>query len=125
MGGQQGKVCTTPEEAKQFIDEIIAAHTVVLFTKFYCPYCIKAISAFKKSGISYYEIKIYGRSDCALLQDELLKMTGERTVPRVFVHQKCIGGGNEAEALYKEGKLKALVEEGPKQKDDQQEEEKE
>jgi len=42
------------------------------------------------------------------IQDVLKRMTGARSVPRVFINGKCIGGGDETAALQKKGKLAAL-----------------
>ena len=119
MGLSSSKTCSTEEEAEAFIKETIKAHPVVIFSKFYCPYCIMATSAFKSINVNYHEVQIFGRSDCSLLQDVLLKMTGERTVPRVFIHETCIGGGSETNALLKEKKLKSLIENGKKEGTDQ------
>lgn len=43
------------------------------------------------------------------IQDELLKMTGGRSVPRVFINGKFIGGGSETAALVANGQMKALL----------------
>lgn len=110
MGGQQsGTSYNTPEAAEDFVKTTISSHPVVIFTKRFCPYCPKATSSFKQLNVSYEEIMLSGRSDCQTIQDVLMKMTGARTVPRVFVHGNCIGGGTEVEALYKNGKLKEIV----------------
>lgn len=45
----------------------------------------------------------------AKLQDALGEITGARSVPRVFVGGRCIGGGDETEQLAESGELKALV----------------
>jgi glutaredoxin 3 len=44
------------------------------------------------------------------LQDVLLEMTGARTVPRVFIGGKCIGGGTETAAAAQNGSLKKWLE---------------
>ena len=38
------------------------------------------------------------------------KLTGGRSVPRVFIGGKFLGGGDETEAAHREGKLQALLE---------------
>lgn len=43
------------------------------------------------------------------IQDELLAMTGSRSVPRVFIDGKCIGGGDETAALLTSGELKSML----------------
>jgi glutaredoxin 3 len=37
--------------------------------------------------------------------DILAEMTGEDTVPRVFIGGECIGGGDDTEKLEKQGEL--------------------
>jgi glutaredoxin 3 len=43
------------------------------------------------------------------VQDALLKMTGARSVPRVFVDGKCIGGGDDTDAMARDGRLKTML----------------
>jgi glutaredoxin 3 len=38
------------------------------------------------------------------------KLTGDETVPRVFINKKFIGGGDDTERLHKNGELKKLLE---------------
>nr|CAB3249473.1 glutaredoxin-C8-like [Phallusia mammillata] len=109
MGSFQGKTYNTPEEAEAFVDETIQAHKVVMFTKRFSPYCYKARSAFKSIKVECVEILLTGRPDCQIIQDALLKKTDARTVPRVFVNGKCIGGGNETKALNEQGRLEQIV----------------
>ena len=47
--------------------------------------------------------------DGSAIQDYLLKLTGARSVPRVFVGGKCIGGGTETQDLHKTGQLATLL----------------
>ena len=44
-----------------------------------------------------------------MIQNALYEMTGWRTVPNVFVHGKSIGGGDDTERLYNQGKLQELI----------------
>jgi len=44
-------------------------------------------------------------------QEILGQMTGEDTVPRVFINGECIGGGDDTEKLEKKGELKKKLEE--------------
>ena len=43
------------------------------------------------------------------IQDYLYRLTGTRTVPRIFINKKLIGGCDEIEKLNKDGKLKKLI----------------
>lgn len=46
------------------------------------------------------------------LQAMLEKITGQRTVPNVFVNGQHIGGNDDTQAAYKSGKLKDLLSKG-------------
>ena len=50
------------------------------------------------------------RADGQDIQDIMLSMTGARSVPRVFVKGKFVGGGDDTCALAQSGQLKALLE---------------
>ena len=45
-----------------------------------------------------------------LIQDELEEITGARTVPRVFINGKFVGGGDDIVDLDRRGKLRDLLE---------------
>uniref|UniRef100_F7AK54 Glutaredoxin domain-containing protein n=2 Tax=Ciona intestinalis TaxID=7719 RepID=F7AK54_CIOIN len=96
-------------EAQKYIEELIQKHPVIMFTKVHCPYCYQAKWAFDSINVKYEDVVLTQRPDAGIIQDVLLKMTGARTVPRVFINQKCIGGGSETSALNKQGDLERLV----------------
>ena len=49
------------------------------------------------------------REDGPEIQDYLLEITGGRTVPRVFIDGKFIGGGDETDSLARSGKLEVML----------------
>ncbi|KAG7155706.1 Glutaredoxin-2-like [Homarus americanus] len=65
--------------------------------------------AFNDLGIPYEVYELDKQSEGSAVQDVLDHMTGQRTVPRVFVGGVCIGGGTEAKQLHKDGKLLDMV----------------
>lgn len=52
---------------------------------------------------------VYSAGDGSAIQDFLGQLTGERTVPRVFIDGKCVGGGSDVKRLHSEGKLVPLL----------------
>lgn len=54
-----------------------------------------------------YELDARGDGDD--IQDALRDITGGRSVPRVFVGGKFIGGGDDTAALARSGRLAELV----------------
>ncbi len=49
------------------------------------------------------------RDDGGDIQDALAEMTGGRSVPRVFVEEEFIGGGDDTERLARTGELAKIV----------------
>ncbi|KAL7672355.1 hypothetical protein ACOME3_007248 [Neoechinorhynchus agilis] len=99
------------EFAKQFVDNLINNHKVVVFSKTYCPFCILG-----KNVLGLYNIKdiktveIEDMPECNQIQEYLGTLcNGESTVPRVFVERKFIGGGSEMEKFHNSGKLKEML----------------
>ena len=58
-------------------------------------------------------VNIYEFLDADKIQDALLKITKGRSVPRVFIHGKFFGGGDDTAAACKNGSFKKKVEAGP------------
>ncbi|GFN80644.1 glutaredoxin [Plakobranchus ocellatus] len=103
-------------EVKQLVDSKIAGKKVMVFSKSTCPFCTKAKKVFNKyisdkilSEDDYEVLEIERLQDCSDIQDYLLKLTGGRSVPRVFVNGKFIGGGDDVVAKDNNGQLKALL----------------
>jgi len=81
----------------------------MVFSKTYCPFCTKAKKALSEINVTFEVMELDTRKDCATIQDALGKMTGARSVPRVFVGGKFIGGGDETAQLKKSGELKKMI----------------
>ncbi|KAL6903672.1 hypothetical protein ACP4OV_004485 [Aristida adscensionis] len=89
--------------------EIVASAPVVVFSKSYCPYCVRVKELFKQLGASFKAIELDVESDGADLQNALKEWTGQRTVPNVFINGKHIGGCDDTVALNTQGKLANLL----------------
>nr|XP_035122914.1 glutaredoxin-2, mitochondrial-like [Callithrix jacchus] len=91
------------------IQKTISNNCVVIFSKTSCSYCTMAKKLFHDMNVNYKVVELdlleYGNQ----FQDALYKMTGERTVPRIFVNGTFIGGATDTHRLHKEGKLLPLV----------------
>jgi len=95
----------------QYVQKMIADHPVMVFSKSTCPYCAMAKEVLNEVGVEYTVEEIDGRKDGNELQNVFMQITGARTVPRVFIGGKCIGGGSDTQALQKQGKLVPLLRE--------------
>jgi len=80
---------------------------IEIYSKFLCPYCMRAKSLLKKKKQSFKEIDI-GRS--ADLRQEMISRAGGRsTVPQIFIDGQHVGGCDELMALEREGRLDPML----------------
>merc|ERR1711887_8678 len=92
-----------------FVEKEKGSAPVVMFSKDYCPFCKKAINALKQIGQDFKLIELTKLSNADKIQDALLKLTGGRSVPRVFIHGKFFGGGDETAAGCRNGTFQKKV----------------
>ena len=79
---------------------------VRIYTKRNCAYCVRAKVLLARKGISYEEIDAEGKDE---LRTWLAEVTGQRTVPQVFVGDRPLGGFSDLDALDREGRLDAVL----------------
>ncbi|XP_039292099.1 transcriptional regulatory protein AlgP isoform X4 [Nilaparvata lugens] len=91
------------------VEELIAKDFVVIFSKTRCPACKLAKDIFKELKEKFTAIELDKRHDGDAIMNVLCKMTGARTVPRVFVDGECIGGGSDVQRMYRTGELEELL----------------
>merc|ERR1712066_1157228 len=87
------------------IDNFIGSNKVAMISKSYCPYCTKAKKAFQQLNISFESMEIDKRKDGEKIQDYMKVKTGARSVPRVFINGKFIGGGDDVVSKMRSGEL--------------------
>ncbi len=75
---------------------------VRMYTTTICPYCIRAKMLLKGKGVAYEEINVSGDHE---MRAWLVKTTGRRTVPQIFIDDEAIGGFDELRALDRAGEL--------------------
>ncbi|KIW25074.1 glutaredoxin [Cladophialophora immunda] len=93
--------------AKQKAQQIIDENPVVVFSKSYCPYCRASKTLLNELHAKYYLLELDEIDDGAALQDALEEITGQRSVPNIFIDHKHIGGNSDLQA--KRGQLNDLL----------------
>jgi glutaredoxin 3 len=88
------------------MNAFIARNKIAVFSKSYCPYCTRAKNLLKERGLLFEALELDQRQDGSDIQAELQKITGQRTVPNIFINGSSIGGCDDLFALDKKGKLK-------------------
>ena len=78
-----------------------------MYTSSYCPYCVNAERLLSEKGINKIE-KIRVDEDPKVLE-KMIKITGKRTVPQIFIGKLYIGGFDELRASDLSGELDKLL----------------
>ena len=94
---------------KERIKDLVLSCPVVVFSKSYCPFCrrTKALFASLKQPICALELD--QTDEGASIQAALLEITGQRTVPSIFVNGQHIGGNDDAQAKAASGELHKML----------------
>jgi len=70
-----------------------------------CPFCVSAKALLESKNLSYQEIDV--SDDIDSLQ-KMMKLSGLRTVPQIFINHQSIGGYEELSKMNAEGDLPHL-----------------
>jgi GrxC family glutaredoxin len=79
---------------------------IKVYTKDFCPYCVRAKSLLTQLGLDYEEVAL--GSDIEKI-GELVKETGMRTLPQIFISNKLIGGYDDLKSLVDSGKIQDIL----------------
>jgi glutaredoxin 3 len=80
--------------------------TVIIYSKADCPYCVWAKKLLTDKKVDYTEIRI---DLDETKREEMIKLSGRRTVPQIFINSQAIGGFDDLSALAKSGQLDKLL----------------
>jgi glutaredoxin 3 len=80
---------------------------VTIYTKPYCPYCVRALSVLEQKGVAFTEIE--AAFDPEKRQEMVRRAGGRATFPQIFVGDLHIGGCDEMMALERAGELDPLL----------------
>lgn len=78
---------------------------ITLYTTRTCPYCHAAAELLRRKKIEFREVDVSEDDEF----DALVKRTGWKTVPQIFIGDEMIGGYQELTKLDQTGKLDKLL----------------
>ncbi|MDR2030945.1 MAG: glutaredoxin 3 [Azoarcus sp.] len=78
-----------------------------MYTTAICPFCLRAEQLLRARGVRGIE-KIRVDLD-PVHRNEMMRITGRRTVPQIFIGDYYVGGCEELQALDREGTLATLL----------------
>ncbi len=79
---------------------------VQIYTKNYCPYCLRAKQLLTRKGIEFDEVDVTNDLDA---QEEMISRSKRRTVPQIFVDGIHIGGSDDLVDADRDGRLDKLI----------------
>ena len=81
--------------------------SIRMYSTAVCPYCVRAEQLLQRKGVTNLE-KIRIDLD-PVRRDEMMSLTGRRTVPQIFIGDYHVGGCDDLYALDREGRLDPLL----------------
>jgi len=79
---------------------------VVIYTKHFCGYCTRAKQLLSKKGVAFREIDV---SHDQKTRRWLAQVSGQSTVPQIFINGQSVGGCDDITELDHEGELDRLL----------------
>jgi glutaredoxin 3 len=86
------------------------AADVVVYRTPYCPYCVRATMLLQRKGVPFREVDVSSDPEA---RERLLRETGQRTVPQIFINGVSVGGYDDIALLDRRGALDPLLREAP------------
>ena len=80
---------------------------IIIYTKSYCPSCVKAKQLLKNKNVITTEIDITNNE--SLIEEMLAKSQGRKTVPQIFIDDFHVGGFDDLYALNNKGELDKML----------------
>jgi len=97
---------------EETVKKTITENPVVVYSKTWCSYSSEVKSLFKRLGVQPLVVELDQMGPQGpQLQKVLERLTGQHTVPNVFIGGKHIGGCTDTIKLYRKGELEPLLSE--------------
>jgi glutaredoxin 3 len=84
----------------------MSAPKVVMYATSWCPYCARARGLLEEKGVAFEEIDIDAVPPA---RAEMIKKSGQGTVPQIFIGDTHVGGCDELYALESAGNLDSML----------------
>lgn len=82
-------------QAQKYIDE----NAVVVFSKSYCPFCRASKALLSSMGAKFQVFELNQIPDGEAMQDALEELSGQRTVPNIYIKQQHVGGNSDLQGI--------------------------
>ncbi|CAH2051169.1 unnamed protein product [Thlaspi arvense] len=101
---------SSPSSLEETVKTTVADNPVVVYSKSWCSYSSEVKTLFKRLQVNplVVELDELGTQG-SQLQNVLERLTGQYTVPNVFIGGKHIGGCSDTLQLYNKGELETML----------------
>ncbi|MEM9254188.1 MAG: glutaredoxin 3 [Pseudomonadota bacterium] len=80
--------------------------SVTMYTTRLCPYCIRARHLLDAKNVPYEDIAVDGKPE---LRRRMTELSGQRTVPQIWIGEHHVGGYTDLFQLEQLGQLDELL----------------
>ncbi|KAG0349032.1 hypothetical protein BG004_002560 [Podila humilis] len=94
---------------RALIRQSIAENPVMIFSKSYCPYCLRVKDLFDDMQVKYKALELDEHELGDEIQQSLKAFSGQSTVPNVYVKGSHVGGSDATHAAQTSGRLQELL----------------
>ncbi|XP_078488103.1 thioredoxin reductase 1, cytoplasmic-like [Ciona intestinalis] len=98
------------ETVRSLVEQNIKDNPVMVFSKTTCGFCSKIKSLFDELKVTYKALEINQLENSAEVQAVLLEVSGQRTVPNVYIKGQHLGGCDATLKAHSEGLLLKMIE---------------
>jgi len=82
---------------------------ILMYSTRICPYCVRAEQLLAKKGIAADQIEKIRVDEHPEQRAEMMRITGRRTVPQIFIGERHVGGFDDLAELDAAGELDPLL----------------
>ncbi len=79
---------------------------IVMYCGRFCGYCTAAERLLQSKNVKYERIKV---DEDPSMFEHMMKITGRRTIPQIFIDDRHIGGFDDLVAINHSGELDTLL----------------
>ena len=80
-----------------------------MFSKSYCPFCIRTKNKLDDSGYKYRVFEVDHNEVSSNIVKEMQSKTGHRTFPSIYIGDQFVGGDSDLTNAIKNGKFEKLA----------------
>jgi glutaredoxin 3 len=92
-----------------YLKNEIKNNPVVIYSASYCPYCTSAKETFKKLNVDVFVVETDLVENGEKTKKYLEQMTGQKTIPNIFIAGNHVGGNSDLQEGLKNGSIQKIL----------------